>query len=92
MTSARAHVLSAIGIAALIGAELMLRAAHLSRALTLAVLCVLAAAGFFGVVAFHMNLREEPRAVRVGFVLPLVFPVLFVAVLVADAMSRGIRP
>lgn len=56
------------------------------------VLGVVAAAGFAAVVVFAMNLRKEPRAVKVVFVLPLALPVLFVVALVADALVRGARP
>jgi len=51
-----------------------------------------AAAGFAAIVFFPMNLRGEPRAVKVVFVLPLVLPILFTVALVADAATRGIRP
>lgn len=51
-----------------------------------------AAAGFAAVVLYAMNLRKEPRAVRVVFVLPLALPVLFIVALVADALTRGARP
>ena len=51
-----------------------------------------AAAGFAAIVFFPMNLRREPRAVKVIFVLPLVLPILFTVALVADAAGRGIRP
>lgn len=53
---------------------------------------VAAAAGFAAVVVFAMNLRGEPRAVKVVFVLPLALPILFVVALVADALTRGVRP
>lgn len=53
---------------------------------------VAAACGFFAIVFFAMNLRRERRAVKVMFVLPLAFPVLFVVALVADALQKGIRP
>jgi heme/copper-type cytochrome/quinol oxidase subunit 3 len=53
---------------------------------------VAAAAGFAAVVFFAMNLRREPRAVRVVFVLPLALPVSFIVALVADALARGMRP
>jgi heme/copper-type cytochrome/quinol oxidase subunit 3 len=53
---------------------------------------VAAACGFFAIVFFAMNLRRERRAVKLMFVLPLAFPVLFVVALVADALARGIRP
>ncbi|HEX8952294.1 MAG TPA: hypothetical protein VF945_10645, partial [Polyangia bacterium] len=53
---------------------------------------VAAAAGFAALVAYPMSLRHEPRAVRVGFVLPLALPILFIVALVADAMTRGPRP
>lgn len=55
-------------------------------------LAVGAAAGFGALVAFAMNLRSEPRAVKVIFVLPFAFPVLFTVALVADALAKGIRP
>jgi len=51
-----------------------------------------AAAGFAAIVFFPMNLRGEPRAVKVVFVLPLVLPIVFTVALVADAATRGIRP
>ena len=51
-----------------------------------------AALGFLAIVFFPMNLRREPRAVKVVFVLPLVLPILFTVALVADAATRGIRP
>ncbi len=57
-----------------------------------AVLGVAAAAGFAAVVAFPMKLRKESRAVKVVFVLPLALPVLFIVALVADALTRGVRP
>ena len=53
---------------------------------------VAAACGFFAIVFFAMNLRGERRAVKLMFVLPLAFPVLFVVALVADALAKGIRP
>ena len=53
---------------------------------------VAAACGFFAIVFFAMTLRRERRAVRVMFVVPLAFPVLFVVALVADALAKGIRP
>ena len=56
------------------------------------VLGVAAAAGFAAVVVFAMNLRKEPRAVKVVFVVPLALPILFVVALVADALTRGPRP
>jgi hypothetical protein len=56
------------------------------------VLGAAAAAGFAAVVAFAMNLRKEPRAVKVVFVVPLALPILFVVALVADALTRGPRP
>ena len=92
MTSARVQVIASTAIAALLGGELLLRAAHLPRALTLAALVALAAAAFSCVVFFHMNLRAEPRAVKVVIVLPLVLSLVFVALLVADALVAGIRP
>jgi heme/copper-type cytochrome/quinol oxidase subunit 3 len=55
-------------------------------------LAVAAAAGFAAIVFFPMNLRGEPRAVKVVFVLPLVLPILFTVAVVADAATRGIRP
>jgi heme/copper-type cytochrome/quinol oxidase subunit 3 len=51
-----------------------------------------AAAGFVALIAFAMNLRGEARAVKVMFVLPFAFPILFTVALVADAMIKGIRP
>ncbi|MCU1279824.1 MAG: cytochrome c oxidase subunit [bacterium] len=57
-----------------------------------AALALAAAAGFAAVIAFAMNLRGEPRAVKVMFVLPFAFPVLFLVALVADALAGGIRP
>jgi cytochrome c oxidase subunit III len=51
-----------------------------------------AAAGFAAAIAFAMNLRSEPRAVKVMFVVPFAFPILFTVALVADALRRGIRP
>jgi heme/copper-type cytochrome/quinol oxidase subunit 3 len=53
---------------------------------------VAAAGGFAAVVFFAMNLRGEPRAVKVVFVVPLVLPILFTVALVADAATAGIRP
>jgi heme/copper-type cytochrome/quinol oxidase subunit 3 len=53
---------------------------------------VAAAVAFAAVVVFPMKLRSEPRAVKVGFVLPLALPVLFIVALVADALTRGPRP
>lgn len=53
---------------------------------------VAAACGFFAIVFFAMNLRREQRAVKLMFVLPLAFPVLFVVALVADALAKGLRP
>ena len=53
---------------------------------------VAAAAGFGAVVFFAMNLRREPRAVKVVFMVPLALPVVFVVALVADALGRGVRP
>ena len=53
---------------------------------------VVAAAGFAVVVALPMKLRDEPRAVKVVFVLPLTLPLLFTVALVADAIVRGARP
>jgi cytochrome c oxidase subunit 3 len=51
-----------------------------------------AAAGFVALIAFAMNLRGEPRAVKVMFVLPFAFPIAFTVALVADALTKGIRP
>ena len=53
---------------------------------------VVAAAGFAAVVFFAMNLRREPRAVKVIFMVPLALPIVFVVALVADAIGRGARP
>ena len=57
-----------------------------------AALGAVAAAGFAAVVFFAMNVRREPPAVKVVFVLPLVLPVAFVVALVADALGHGVRP
>lgn len=89
MSSARAHVLVFVGLAALVGAELALAYAHVSRGLTLAVLLALAALGFSCVLAFHMQLRAEPRGIKLLFVLPMFFPVVFAAALVLEAWARG---
>ena len=91
-SSARAHVFAAVALAALVAAALGLRAAHLARLPAQLALGALAAAGFGGVVAFHMDLRSEPRWVRILFAVPLAFAVLFAVSLVADAWSRGLRP
>ena len=53
---------------------------------------VAAAGGFAAVVFFAMNLRREPRAVKVVFMVPLALPLAFVVALVADALGRGVRP
>jgi heme/copper-type cytochrome/quinol oxidase subunit 3 len=53
---------------------------------------VAAAAGFAAVVFFAMNLRREPRAVKVVFMVPLALPIAFIVALVADAIGRGVRP
>jgi len=53
---------------------------------------VAAAAGFAAVVFFAMNLRREPRAVKVVFMVPLALPIAFIVALVADAVGRGVRP
>lgn len=92
MTSVRAHLIAFVALAALVGAELALKYAHVARAGTAVALGALALANFGGVVAFHMNLRREPRALRLLFVLPLVLPALFAVALVADAAGHGVRP
>lgn len=48
--------------------------------------------GFALVVALPMNLRREPRAVKVIFVVPLILPALYFVALVADASVKGVRP
>lgn len=92
MSPARAHLASFIVLAALVGAELALAHAHLARGPTLVALGALALVGFAGVVGLHMNLRAEPRALKLLFVLPLVYPVLFAVAVVAEAFHRGLRP
>jgi hypothetical protein len=51
-----------------------------------------AAVGFAAVVVFALNLRREPRAVKVVFMVPLALPIAFIVALVADAVGRGVRP
>lgn len=51
-----------------------------------------AALGFAAVIALPMDLRREPLAVKVIFVLPLLLPILFTVALVADALVPGLRP
>jgi hypothetical protein len=92
MSPARTHLIAFVVLAALVAAELALRALHLPPALTLATLGALAVANSAGVVAFHMNLRREPRATRLVFVAPLILPLLFAVAVVADAAQQGIRP
>lgn len=92
MTPARVHLAVFGMLAALVGAELALSYAHVSRPLTLAALLALAAAGFAGVVAFHMNLRAAPRGLKVLFVAPMFFPVVFAVALLLEAWARGVRP
>ena len=92
MSNVRAHVLAFLALAALVGAELALKYAHVARAATVLALGVLALANFAGVVAFHMNLRHERRPLRLLFVLPLALPALFAVTLVADAIAHGVRP
>jgi uncharacterized membrane protein len=92
MSPARTHVVATGALAAVIAAGLALRAAHLPRTLTALMLGLLAAAGFAGVVGFHMNLRTEPRWLRSCFAASFVLPVLYVVALVADAWMRGLRP
>lgn len=53
---------------------------------------VAAAAGFAAVVFFAMNLRREPRTVKVVFMVPLALPIAFVVALVADSVGHGLRP
>jgi hypothetical protein len=79
-------------LAAVVAAAVALRAVHLPRTLTAVMLGLLAAAGFAGVVGFHMNLRTEPRWLRTCFASSLVLPVLYAVALVADAWTRGLRP
>lgn len=51
-----------------------------------------ALAGFALVVVWPMNLRREPRAVKVIFVSPLVLSAIYFVALVADASHKGVRP
>lgn len=92
MSAARAHVVAFVALAALVAGELAVKRAHLSPRLTALLVGALALANFAGVVAFHMNLRAEPRRLKWLFVVPLAFPALFAVALVADAMSHGLRP
>jgi len=92
MTPARAHVLAFAALAVLVAAELVLRAAHLPPALRVAVLGALAVATFAVIVAYHMNLRSESRALQLMFVLPLTLPTLYAVALVAEALHPAIRP
>ncbi|MDB4971112.1 MAG: hypothetical protein JWN44_6801 [Myxococcales bacterium] len=92
MSTARAHLVATLALAALVAGELALHAAHVARAPTRVALGLLAVAGFAGVVVFHMKLRAERRWVRILFTSPLGLPILYAVTLVADVWTRGIRP
>lgn len=93
MSNARLHLAVSVALAALVGLELALAFAPVPRPLARAGLLALAAAGFAGVVAFHMHLRTEPRGLKLLFVLPFVFPVGFAVAIVLEAwLPRGLTP
>jgi hypothetical protein len=92
MTAARAHLWATVALAALVGAELLVRLAHVSPTVTTLALGALALTNFAGVVAFHMRLRAEPRGTKLLFVLPLLLPLGFAVALVLEALGRGINP
>jgi hypothetical protein len=92
MSTARAQLLASLVLASLVGVALVLRAAHLSRAVTLVALAALALANAAGVIAVHMNLRGESRALKLIFLLPMALAVLLAVSVVADAWHPGLRP
>jgi hypothetical protein len=92
VTAVRGHLLASLALAALVGVELVIKYAHVAGTATCLALGGLALANFGGVVAFHMNLRQAPRPLRLLFVLPLALPALFAVALVAEATGHGVRP
>jgi predicted membrane channel-forming protein YqfA (hemolysin III family) len=92
MTPARRHLVATLVLAATVGAELLVHAAHRSHALTMVVILALALAGFAGVVATHMKLGNEARWLRVSFAVSFALPGVFAVSVVADLWGKGLRP
>lgn len=90
MTPARRQVLVLfVALAALTAVEIALSYAPAPRALVRVGLVAFAFAKAALVVLFFMHLKDERRALKLMVAAPLVFPALYAAALIAEALGRS---
>jgi caa(3)-type oxidase subunit IV len=88
--SNRAYFVTFGALAVLTAAEVgIVYVPGIGRGLLISALILLAMAKAALVLMVFMHLRGEPRGVRLGVIVPCIFPAIFAVVLIAEAAWRG---
>jgi hypothetical protein len=92
VTTTRVQLMLAGSLALLTAAELGVVYAHVARGPRLVALALLALAQAAAIVGVGMELRREPRVLRLAFVGALVLPCIYAAALVGEALAGSHGP